>query len=255
MPNSSVNLEIDGKIFTFNEGTLALEAYNSIFEEFKQYTTFNLISIFNNTTHQKVNNDYKLKGNEKYTVCIKFSVNFRNKANTSHNMQQIFNYSDKVKDAINTLSMIYSIDQFNIVIYDKDQNEITDENKFLREICNSNREIFFTFKQKSSKKYSKKEDAEDESPSATIKYCCDFDYDDDEIKEIKTEKGETAQKLKEKISKIYDIINLSDIKIFFAGKEISDDTILSDLKIGSTVLFVHIKSDKLLLTKKSLGFT
>ena len=109
-----VTLEYDQKRFILIEDEFVQQAYSMIIEKFREYTKFNLISIFNNETHKKLENSYKLKSNEKYTVQIMFTVNFRNKTDARYHSYQLFDYLTKISDAKQQLALIFCIGNVNL---------------------------------------------------------------------------------------------------------------------------------------------
>lgn len=76
------------------------------------------------------------------------------------------------------------------------------------------------------------------------------------ISEIILESNAKVVDLKKIIAKKNNVDNIDNIKIIFAGKDLLNEIVLGTLKIGSTVLYVYIRSteDLLLMTAKALKF-
>ena len=75
-----------------------------------------------------------------------------------------------------------------------------------------------------------------------------------DVYEIELEKEATVRKMKNEIAEIRNIENLANIKITFAGKDLTDDIVLYSLNVGNNELKVYIRSEEeiLLLTAKAL---
>lgn len=125
----------------------------------------------------------------------------------------------------------------------------------MREILDSNGSIFYEFKPRSNKKHPKVDNHprcnsnpnyHSDQTTTTIRYFINTaNLNDDYVeKEIQMEKGATVKLFKEKISKLNDNASPSNMKVLFVGKEISDETILSDLEIGDCPIYVYIRFDR-----------
>ena len=69
----------------------------------------------------------------------------------------------------------------------------------------------------------------------------------DETKQIKLDSEATVKSFKRAISREYEVPNLSNIKILFAGKVLLDNIVLEDLEVGDSLLYVYIQSTEDLL--------
>ncbi|KAK8896585.1 hypothetical protein M9Y10_014493 [Tritrichomonas musculus] len=66
----------------------------------------------------------------------------------------------------------------------------------------------------------------------------------DDICEVKLRESGKVGEMKELISKKNDVPNINNIKILFAGKNLVDDLVVSDLEVGEATLFVYIRSEE-----------
>lgn len=80
---------------------------------------------------------------------------------------------------------------------------------------------------------------------------------DDEPIDTSLSYGTNVKQFKEIIAKKYNVENLADIKIIFAGKDLLNDIVIDELNVGDTVLNVYIRSidDIFLMTAKALRVT
>ncbi|KAK8896583.1 hypothetical protein M9Y10_014491 [Tritrichomonas musculus] len=66
----------------------------------------------------------------------------------------------------------------------------------------------------------------------------------DDICEVKLRESGKVGEMKELIGKKNDVPNINNIKILFAGKNLVDDLVVSDLEVGEATLFVYIRSEE-----------
>ena len=87
----------------------------------------------------------------------------------------------------------------------------------------------------------KPESAADDDPLIT--YNCQKNGSDETFKVKLRESGKVGE-MKELISKMNGVPNINNIKILFAGKNLVDDLVVSDLEVGEATLFVYIRSEE-----------
>lgn len=111
------------------------------------------------------------------------------------------------------------------------------------------------------KESNKKDDSDNENNSnskgkeKSHKYFYQI-FTEGNIREIILESKAKVVDLKKIIAEKNNVDNIANIKILFAGKDLLNEIVLETLKIGSTVLYVYIRSteDLLLMAAKALRF-
>lgn len=142
-----VTLEYLGHEFYFTENEKVGDARKFIIKFFKEIKHIHQIHFQNNLNHQNLINNYELKSEEKYNLTIPYIFVFRNISNCFAYSIQKMDFSSTISDAQQRLSIIFcdnnELNPENISIYNKSKEKITDKNKYIKEIMNSDDRIYF----------------------------------------------------------------------------------------------------------------
>lgn len=132
-----INLEYAGKEIVLTDNEYLSTAKDTIKRAFNDQTSYHLITIRNEPSGVALKGRDKLKSAEKYEIEMKCQFIFCQASRHSNQTNIHLDYSAKVSDAQEYMSQIFNEGSFkpeNIILFDKENNEIEDREKVLREI-------------------------------------------------------------------------------------------------------------------------
>lgn len=142
----TITLEYAGKQIVLTDNDTLAAAKDTIIRAFKDETAYHLITIRNEPSDVELKGRDKLKSSEKYQIFLKSQFTFCQLNKPSNQIRIHLDYSAKISDAQEYMSHIFNDGEFkpeNIILYDKEKQEIEDREKVLREIQAVKEQYYF----------------------------------------------------------------------------------------------------------------